>query len=272
MENTGERHIPDEQITSTDEYYNHIMHIATYSFAANYVKNKEILDYGCGSGYGAQMLSKYAQSVTATDIDKEAVDYARERYYSDNIDFKHISELPDKKFDVITSFQVIEHVSNDMEYIRKLKSKLKPNGVLLISTPNKTNRLFNYVQKPWNIYHLKEYSITDLSKLLTKEFKSFEILKIGSSNALMMDEINRTQKQKLVSLPCTLFFYPNFLRVTLLELLSKVYKILKNRRSKNGISSKQDSVNQNTPHLTIDDIDFNKEMTHFSDILAICNN
>ena len=58
MGNTGERHFLNEDITNEAEYYNHLIHIATYKFALKYVKDKQVLDYGCGSGYGSRMLSK----------------------------------------------------------------------------------------------------------------------------------------------------------------------------------------------------------------------
>jgi ribosomal protein L11 methylase PrmA len=56
MKDTGERHILNENFNNKSELYLHLMHIATYEYAKNFVKNKKVLDYGCGSGYGTHML------------------------------------------------------------------------------------------------------------------------------------------------------------------------------------------------------------------------
>ncbi len=159
MENTGERHILSENFTSTAALFNHLMHIATYNYALNYAKGKRVLDFGCGSGYGSYELAKVAKYVTAVDISSEAIEFAKENYKRENLLYCTISELFEEKFDIITSFQVIEHVSNDKEYLENLKNLLIPGGYLFISTPDKASRLFFGIQKPWNIFHLKEYSV-----------------------------------------------------------------------------------------------------------------
>ena len=113
MDNTSERHIPNEQFKDEAELYNHLMHVATYQYAFKFIAGKRVLDFGCGSGYGSYMLSGMAHSVTAVDVSREAVDFAKEKHAAANLVFKTIPELADEKYDVITSFQVIEHVSND---------------------------------------------------------------------------------------------------------------------------------------------------------------
>jgi len=225
MRNTGERHIISENITDKAELYNHFMHIATYKYAESYSKGKCVLDFGCGSGYGSYGLSLVAEHVTAVDISTEAVEYAKENYYNKNLIYCMISDLKNEKFDVITSFQVIEHVSNEKKYLETLKALLKPDGYLIISTPDKEKRLFKGIQKPWNIFHIKEYSNQGLKKILSNFFSSVEIIKIGSQKDFVINEIERCKKQKLITLPCTLFIYPYFIRVLLLKAQSKAYNI-----------------------------------------------
>ena len=233
LADTGERHILKTEFFDCADYYGHLLHIASYQFALQYVTGKKVLDYGCGSGYGAQILSENAQSVTGVDVSNEAVSYAKENFTSNNLTFKNIDELADEKFDVIVSFQVIEHVRNDKTYLKKLKELLNPGGILLLTTPDKENRLFNYIQKPWNKYHLKEYSAKSIETLIKQFFIDFEILKISSIPELVLPEIKRRKKQRIITLPATLFFYPNFLRVFLLDfqvwLYQKVSAILKKK-------------------------------------------
>jgi 2-polyprenyl-3-methyl-5-hydroxy-6-metoxy-1,4-benzoquinol methylase len=273
MKNSGERHFLNEEINNEAEYYNHLMHIATYQFALKYVKDKRVLDYGCGSGYGSRMLSNIAEKVTAVDISEETINFAKSYYTANNLVFKNISELSDEKYDIITSFQVIEHVPDEKEYIKNLKSLLMPDGYLLISTPDKSNRIFNYIQKPWNIFHLKEYSGIDLNDLLRKFFPSVEILKIGSKYEFVIKEITRTRKQRLITLPCTLFFYPYPLRVFLLDFQVIIYKKIKMfRKSKEALIT--DSILQNDfkTKYSVEDIYFANDMALWTDLLAICLN
>ncbi|RKS97780.1 class I SAM-dependent methyltransferase [Chryseobacterium defluvii] len=271
MEDTGERHILNGNFNNTSELYIHLMHIATYEYAKSFVKNKKVLDFGCGSGYGTKMLSEHAESVTGVDISKEAVDFAKENYTSSNLKFKTIPEISNETFDIITSFQVIEHVPNDNRYVDDLKKLLNPGGYLLISTPDKTNRLFNHIQQPWNIFHLKEYTAGNLKHLLQKHFSKVEVLKIGSEADFVLDEINRTKKQKIITLPCTLSIYPYSLRVFLLKLLKSLFELKKKWKPS---AKKVITGNNSTDHFVFryshTDIIIEKEMQYSTDLLAIC--
>lgn len=273
MKDTGERHIVNHHFTNKSELYLHLMHIATYEYAKTFVKGKKVLDYGCGSGYGSHMLSEKAESVTGVDISKEAVDFATQEYQSPNMNFKTISEIGAEKFDIITSFQVIEHVPEDKKYTFALKNLLKPGGILIISTPDKKHRLFKYIQQPWNIFHLKEYTPESLEKLLRNYFPNVDILKIGSDSDLVLEEIKRTKKERIFVLPSTLSVYPYFLRVFLLKLQKNIFHFLK--KIKNGntqqihLQNKTDNFVNKYSH---EDIVFRKEMRYSTDLLAICRN
>jgi len=273
MKDTGERHFLKTEFVDSADYYVHLLHIASYEFALNYVKNNKVLDYGCGTGYGTYLLSKSAQSVVGVDVSGESVAYAKEHYVSDNVIFKGINELGNEKYDVIVSFQVIEHVKNDKAYINKLKKLLNPNGVLLLTTPNKQGRIFNYIQKPWNKYHLKEYSVKSMSNLLKRFFADFEILHISSVSDLVMPEILRRKKQRLISLPCTLFFYPNFLKVFLLETQSWLYKKLSAMIKKNNKQvATNDTGKPSYLKYSSQDIIIAKEVEYSTDLFVICRN
>lgn len=271
MKNTGERHIVANSSINEVEYYNHLMHLATYRFAEKYALGKRVLDYGCGSGYGSYSLSRVAEHVIAVDISDEALIFARNNYKATNIEYCLISEFNQEKFDMITSFQVIEHVPNSRVYIAKLKKLLKPNGILLISTPDKKFRLFNIIQKPWNIYHLKEYSEIELMQLVETEFNTFEILKIGSNADFIQKEITRTEIQKRITLPFTLLIYPNFLRVFFLKTLMNTYQFSKRfRKTDNHKLQILESELENK--YTLDDIEFSKDLKFSTDLLVICTN
>lgn len=116
-------------------------HIARYKFATSYVKGKSVLDIASGTGYGTRILKDAgATYVNGIDIDKKAVDYAIENYGTDGLDFSIDDAqtfFDNKKYDVITSFETIEHVEYYGKTLRNFHSMLKDDGVLIISTPNR---------------------------------------------------------------------------------------------------------------------------------------
>src|SRR3989338_4180848 len=107
---TGERLIPSKFSNNSQLY---IEHMSRYMFASDYVKDRTVLDAGCGCGYGSAHLSQFARKVIGIDISKEAIDYCNSNYTGNNINFKQMScydlGFPQGSFDVVVSFEVIEH-------------------------------------------------------------------------------------------------------------------------------------------------------------------
>lgn len=273
LQDTGERHIITESFSNKAELYNHLMHLATYRFAERYAINKRVLDFGCGSGYGSYELSKVAATVTAVDVSCEAIEYARSRFKNPNLTYLHIDQIGDEKYDIITSFQVIEHVDNVKTYLQQLKRLLSDDGTLIITTPDKSIRLFDLIQRPWNVYHVKEYKTDELNKLLSGYFTKIELLKIGSDKDFVDNEIVRYRKQRIVTLPCTLIIYPLFFRNWLLKCQSSMYNLFQKLRC--GFRKKPiievETVNF-TDDYVVDDIKFENHLTKSTDIMAICRN
>lgn len=107
--------------------------------------------------------------------------------------------------------------------------------------------------------------------LLIKYFPKVEILKIGSKSDFVLNEISRTRKQRIISLPCTLFFYPNFLRVFLLNLQVSLYKSI-SRLWKDKKSPKKEFIIKEDSNIkfSIEDIEIKKDISFSTDLLAIC--
>jgi hypothetical protein len=102
--------------------------------------------------------------------------------------------------------------------------------------------------------------------LLHEYFTRVDILKIGSKSDLVIKEIRRTKKQRLITLPCTLFFYPDFLRVFLLNLQVKVYKMIHCSRR-----DKELNIPANFKiKYSIKDIEIKNNVPLSTDLLAIC--
>ncbi len=167
MEFTGERFVPS--LTGEIKYE----HIHRYALSRKLVQGKCVLDLASGEGYGAAILANVAQSVIGVDIDPETVEYAQKNYsFSQNIKFLIGScdsvPLPDNSVDVVTSFETLEHHGQHEAMMLEIKRVLKPDGILIISTPDR----LNYSDKPnySNPYHVKELYSHEFEELLIKHF------------------------------------------------------------------------------------------------------
>lgn len=166
---TGERVDPSEYKTK-EEYLIYLRQLFAYTIIKN--KHEEnILEIGCGEGYGANTLSK-KRKVIGIDVDKEVVRNANKKYANSNLIFEHTNgstlNFPDNYFDTVVSFQTIEHVKFPRLFLIEAHRVLKPKGKIFITTPNRMTRL-KEGGKPFNRFHFKEYSAKQLG-MLTENF------------------------------------------------------------------------------------------------------
>ena len=167
-----------ERITSfnDEEFANHWQR---YEFAKNYVKGKDVVSIACGVGYGEFYLAAagQAKSVLGVDYSQEAISYAIRHYQAKNLAFRQAEALKnginDQAADIIISFETIEHIEDDNGLLKEFSRILKPDGLLILSTPNKASSFKNLLAKPpVNPYHVREYGKKDLERLLKKYFKN----------------------------------------------------------------------------------------------------
>ena len=153
-------------------------HIPRYALARGLASGKRVLDFGSGSGYGAAMLAETASSVIGLDLNVDAVAYARDHHKQSNLSFVEDHELggslPSGGFDLITCYEVIEHVDAETQskLITSLHRLLAPDGKLLISTPN-PEVTANYGDNP---YHLCELMRSQFEALLNGVFAHVELI------------------------------------------------------------------------------------------------
>jgi len=91
----------------------------------------------------SQKLSKLGERVIEGEHKKKNLEFQQIQ----NIEYSKM-DFKDNSFDVVISFQVIEHISDSMAYINELYRVLKRNGKIIIVTPDRVSRLFSH-QKPW---------------------------------------------------------------------------------------------------------------------------
>ncbi len=175
LEFTGERYIPNDDNNS--EIF--MQHIQRYIVAKDLCKNKKVLDIACGEGYGSDMLAEVASSVCGVDISEEAVLHAKNKYKRDNLSFLtgSVADIPfdNESFDIIISFETIEHVSEDLQiqFLNEIKRVLKKDGFLIISSPDKL--YYSDMAGFKNIYHVKELYEEEFSAILKKYFKNINM-------------------------------------------------------------------------------------------------
>ncbi len=179
---TGERVIPGEV---NDDLW--AEHIARYAFASRLAAEGRVLDIGCGTGYGTAELAGKAREATGIDLSADAIDYARAHYALANITYLTASAttipLADASFDLITAFEVIEHLDNWHELLIEARRLLHPNGTFLVSTPNKLYYAESRADRGPNPFHAHEFEYAEFREALAAVFPRVAILLQNSLEA-----------------------------------------------------------------------------------------
>jgi len=155
-----------------------VEHLHRYALAMEFVHDKKVLDIACGEGYGSGLLAGKASQVTGVDINSEVIDQAKAKYQKPNLQFisGSVEDIPaaGKQFDIVTSFETLEHIADHEKMIAEIKRVLIPGGMLIISTPDK----LNYTDKTGNInpFHVKELYPEEFAALLKKHFNHIRVL------------------------------------------------------------------------------------------------
>src|SRR4030042_7005749 len=169
---TGERMIP-EDFESKQEYLIYLRLLFAYEYAKKKTSKREsVLEVGSGEGYGTSSLSKKVKKIVGIEVNKEAVNHASQKYGSEKCLFKYYDGISipfaDRSFDVVVSFQVVEHVQDDKNFLSEIYRVLKKGGELILTTPNRIYRL-RHGQKPWDRFHIREYYPSGLEKILKRK-------------------------------------------------------------------------------------------------------
>lgn len=165
---TGERYTPERDREIAYEHWHR------YAFARALAPGRRVLDAACGEGYGSALLARAGGKVLGVDIEPEAVAHARTRYAGvpglrfEAGDATALDALPDAGFDLIVSFETLEHVHAHERLMDGFARLLAPGGLLLVSTPDK--HTYTDLTGEQNPHHVRELYRDQFEALLAARF------------------------------------------------------------------------------------------------------
>ena len=169
-----------ERVSNRDASDNFVFQrsILAYYKAAEIVSG-DVLEIGTGVGYGVDVVAP--ATVKFTTIDKTAPKF--DNPLPENVAFRQMAVPPldfaDESFDYVISFQVIEHIENDAEFVREVSRVLRKGGKFIVSTPNAPMSL---TRNPW---HVREYRIEELKSLLKRSVSKVECQGVAGNERVM---------------------------------------------------------------------------------------
>ena len=168
---SGERHIPFH--VGADYSLGNVDHMLRYALVAPFVKGKRVLDISCGTGYGSHYLAcQGAATVVAVDVDSDAIEFASKFYSHPSIhyiqsDAHSVPELNDQSFDIIVSFETIEHLQHPRLFLVELRRLLKSDGKAFVSCPND----YRVFPDSWiSHFHLHKFKFPEFRDLFLNIF------------------------------------------------------------------------------------------------------
>ncbi len=161
-------------------------------YKATELVSGDVLEIGTGMGYGVDVIAPAAKSFTT--IDKNVPEFESE--LPANAKFRQMVVPPldfaDESFDYVVSFQVIEHIEKDVDFVREVSRVLRPGGKFIVSTPNAPMSL---TRNPW---HVREYNADELELLLKRGFSSVERMGVyGNERVMEYYEQNRRGVERI---------------------------------------------------------------------------
>jgi 2-polyprenyl-3-methyl-5-hydroxy-6-metoxy-1,4-benzoquinol methylase len=233
------------------------------------LSDKEILDFGCGSGYGADILSDDAKTIQGVDYSKISVEYANKKYGSDSVKFSVFDVCsPDivgvfgkKKFDLVISFDVIEHLDDYFAFLENIKKLLKKGGIAIIGCPNRLQR-FKW-NREWEEFHFQEFTPIQLKKVLNFYFSRVSLV--------AQDVGNREDKEKLIERSYGSNI-KNMMRKIAQRLPKKIVMFLYRIKNIGNKKNKKSSYGNSLEKIKIKINASENELKEAFGLIAICNN
>jgi ubiquinone/menaquinone biosynthesis C-methylase UbiE len=198
-----------ERFDPSVKFHTWYEHWHRYHFIKDLVKGKRVCDIACGEGYGSALLASCADSVTGVDIASDVISSANEKYKNiSNLSYLQSNALKtsfkDNSFDVIVSFETLEHLNEQDQLLDEFKRVLSDDGLLIISTPDKD--VYSEIDKEHNQFHVKELTQLEFNELISSKFQfnktygqQFQLMSvIENLDTIEYDDKNNTKESVYV--------------------------------------------------------------------------
>jgi 2-polyprenyl-3-methyl-5-hydroxy-6-metoxy-1,4-benzoquinol methylase len=192
-----------ERVTHLYPNDSYFAHLSIYAFAVDYCRDGQVLDAGCGAGYGSAYLVDHgAKHVTGVDCSRYAIDFCKKQFSRSNLEFKRmdiadITGLPEKSYDLIFASNVMEHVDNLASFLDAAARLLKSQGSLIVAVPPVMDqaRLESDTSNPHHLHHMTP---NRWKALLASYFEDTECFAhICTRNDVMLDFANKPAQCKI---------------------------------------------------------------------------
>lgn len=153
-------------------------HLHRYCFARDFCVDRDVLDIASGEGYGSSMLATVARQVVGVELAVEANLHAQREYSASNLSFisgdATAIPLDDASFDVVVSFETLEHLRDHDRFLAEVRRVLRPGGILIVSTPDRL--VHSGIGMGVNPFHIRELSRPEFETALAAHFKNMRVL------------------------------------------------------------------------------------------------
>lgn len=222
--------IASDKIPSDNPIHQRLL--KAYIEAKPFIKGN-VLEPGCGEGRGIGEIAPLARQYTGIDKIESVVNRLRSRYPAYRFEAGSFPPIPfpDKSFDTVVSFQVIEHVKKDRRFLEEIYRVLTPGGKAILTTPN---RKMTLTRNPW---HIREYTAHELASICEGIFPKVDMKGIAGNDKVMeYYERNRESVKKITKYDVLKLQYrlPS-------SLLRVPYDIL-NRINRNSLKDSNDTL------------------------------
>jgi len=165
-----EQSLPNIKKHKKKHYY--IYMLGRYLYSIKYIKNKKVLDSGCGLGWGSYLISDFPKELFSIDINAKALKFAKEKWNSPKLNFLKHSVLDlinlKNKFKVVLSYELIEHLTYEdgKKYLNQVYKILEKEGVLIMSSSFPSDNKKARELKKKNSFHLHIYTKSEIKNIL----------------------------------------------------------------------------------------------------------
>lgn len=229
--------IASEEIASDNPIHQRLF--KAYVVAQNYVHGN-LLEVGCGEGRGVALMMQKTTGFTAIDKIQSVVENLQKKHPAGNfirMNIPPFGGLASDTFDSVISFQVIEHIQNDLLYLQEIHRVMTPGGIALLTTPN---RKMSLSRNPW---HIREYLADELKTLAAKVFSHVEMKGItGNEKVMAYYEENKRSVQRIMK-----WDFLNLQYRLPASILRIPYEIL-NRKNRNKLQSQSSTLVSDISH------------------------